>query len=356
VQDGKRSSRAWPAVRQIQIVAGLAILAGLTILLIAILGAGSGLSQTATRPLPKFLPSGQQRASLQIQTVPTRVFHTEIVTDGYVAANGGYAAPGLASEGKITRGLPFLASQSGDVLQAESDLVTAKAQVRIAQTNEKRQRALYNTGGGALKDWQQAQVDLVTATAAIASARNRLRVQGKTGLEIAAFEEGQPRAANAVFSVGDLSTVWLIANVREADGWLIQPGDQVEVRVPAVPGEVFHAAITYIASTIDPLTHRLVVGAAIHNASGKLKPNMQATFTILAGQASQAPALPQNAVIYEGDLARVWVARPDGTFALRAVTVGRINSGYAEITKGLSAGERVVTAGALFLDQAAAGG
>jgi cobalt-zinc-cadmium efflux system membrane fusion protein len=70
----------------------------------------------------------------------------------------------------------------------------------------------------------------------------------------------------------------------------------------------------------------------------------------------QAPAVPKNAIIYEGDQARVWVVQPTGNFALRDVAVGRSHDGYTEIVHGLAAGERIVTTGALFIDQASAGG
>ena len=358
MQNEERPSRTLPAWLQAGTVATAAAIAGVAVAMIALFGGQSGLSQTpqpASHPA-NFIPTEQQRASLRIQAVATRTFHTEIVTDGYVAPNGGFTEAGLSSEGRIAHGLPLLSGQSSDVLQAESDLVTAKAQFHAAQASEKRQHALYNTDGAALKDWQQAQVDLMTAAASLASARNRLRVFGKSEAEIAAFEKRGPADPNMVFSVGDSSTVWLIANVREADAGLIHLGDPVDVHVPAFAGESFRAAITYVAPVIDPATHRLVVGAAIRNAGARLKPNMQATFAILAGQTTQAPAVPQNAVIYEGEAARVWVLGPNDNLALRAIKVGRTNGNYVEVTAGLSAGEQIVTSGPLFLDQAASSG
>ena len=93
--------------------------------------------------------------------------------------------------------------------------------------------------------------------------------------------------------------------MRESDAALVHLGDQADVRVPAYPGEVFHANIAYVSSVIDPSTHRLVIGAQIHNANDRLKPNMAASFNIQAGQAADLPAVPQSAVVYEGDAARV---------------------------------------------------
>lgn len=294
-----------------------------------------------------FTPTPSQLASLQFESVGRRTFHTEIVTEGYVAPNGGLATGG----GPVRNGLPVLAGQSSDVLQAESDLVTAGAQYRAAEANETRQHQLYDAQGAALKDWQQAQVDMASAGAALSNARSRLRILGKSAADIASME----RAPRSSFAVGDLSTVWLVANVREADAGLVHPGDQVDVEVPAYPQQTFHAALSYVASVIDPATHRLVVGAEIRNSNSKLKPNMLATFTITAGPGTDAPAVPLDAIVYDGSESRVWVADGEGHLKLRRVSVGRTNAGYAEITDGLSGGERVVTAGSLFIDRASQG-
>ena len=343
------------AQKQVYIVA---VLAGFALL--AVLGAffwDVGASSpppqgSAQGKLASFVPTSQQLSSLNIRTVQNRLFRTRIVTDGYVAPNGGFAATG--ANGAVRDGVPMLAGQSSDVLQAESDLVTAGAQYRAAAANETRQHQLYDSQGAALKDWQQAQVDLASASAALSNARSRLRILGKSGAAVTAVERGLP-AQQTAFAVGDLSTVWLVGNVREADAGLVHPGDQVQVQVPAYPQETFQAEVTYVSSVIDPVTHRLVIGAEIRNAGEKLKPNMAASFTITAGGATDAPAVPQSALVYEGDAVRVWVVGQHGDLALRNITIGRSDGDFVEVTSGLSAGEQIVTSGALFIDQAANG-
>jgi cobalt-zinc-cadmium efflux system membrane fusion protein len=362
MEDGAQEQQRWPnrswsLKTQLYALASLGALAGLVVFFAFFLSGGSEPATSPPSPkLATFVPSSQQLSSLGVQTVSTRPFRTEIVTDGYVAPNGGFAAVGKDG-GPISHGLPVLAGQSSDVLQAESDLVSAGAQFRAAQANEARQHQLYDGQGAALKDWQQAQVDLATASAALTSARNRLRILGKSNAAIAAFEKDIPRSqdpgAGTAFAVGDLSTVWLVANVREVDAGMVHPGDDVQVRVPAFPNETFKAQVAFVSSVIDPATHRLVIGAEIHNTGEKLKPNMQASFTIFAGPPSNAPAVPQNALVYEGDDARVWVVDRHGDLNLRSVTTGRSDGNYMEITSGLSAGEQIVTSGALFVDQAA---
>jgi cobalt-zinc-cadmium efflux system membrane fusion protein len=130
-------------------------------------------------------------------------------------------------------------------------------------------------------------------------------------------------------------------------------GEPVEVHVLAFPGRVFKAKISWVAPSIDANTHRLSVRADVENPRGELKPGMFANFSIITGEAATAPAVPQRAIVYEGDTARVWVAAADGTIAGRSVRVGQIADGMVEILEGLTAGEKVVTSGALFIDRAA---
>jgi membrane fusion protein, heavy metal efflux system len=301
----------------------------------------------------------------------------------------------------VEAGAPLFAIQASEFVQAQNDLITAlaalqteRSQLAQAQTNEKRTHDLYLAQGGALKDWQQAQTDLITAQntvrggeIALAAVRNRLRIYGKADKEIASLE-AQPTqqldpvtivtapiggtitqrqiglgqyinsttggASNPVFTIGNLSTVWLIANLREADAPLMRIGQPVEVHVLALPGQVFKAKISWVAPSIDPNTHRLSVRADVENPDGALKPGMFANFSIITGEAQTAPAVPQSAIVYEGDTARVWVADNDGTIAARPVRTGQIADRMVEILAGLSAGEKIVTSGALFIDRAAA--
>jgi len=143
--------------------------------------------------------------------------------------------------------------------------------------------------------------------------------------------------------------------VRESDAPRMRRGAPVEVHVMALPERVFKAKLTYVAPMVDPNTHRLSVRAEIPNQDGVLKPEMFATFIISTGNEAAAPAVPEGAIIYEGDTARVWVAGDDGTLVARAIQTGRISNGKVEVNAGLTVGEKVVTSGSLFIDRAAKG-
>jgi membrane fusion protein, heavy metal efflux system len=253
--------------------------------------------------------------------------------------------------------------------------------LKLARANEERKHAAYESKGGSLQDWQQAQADLAAAETAFASAHDKLRILGKTDAEIAAIETAkkpeatttvlapiggvvtdrqvgpgqyiQAGSSTPVYSIGNLSTVWLVADVRESDAPLIETGQPVEVRVLAFPGQVFKATVTAVNAQVDAVTHRVPVRATVSNPGGRLKPQMFASFSIVTSGESESPAVPEEAVVREGDEAHVWVVERNNTLVLRAIRTGRINGGMVEVTSGVEPGERIVTRGSLFIDRAA---
>jgi cobalt-zinc-cadmium efflux system membrane fusion protein len=362
-----------------------------------------------------FRPTREQWAGLKLELVGDASFRAALATDGNIAFDDDLTTPVFSPyTGRVTRilakagdvvseGAPLMMVQGTEFAQAQNDLATAAAalatagaQLAQAQANESRQHDLYLAKAGALKDWLQSQTDMAVARAtlhssevALDAARGKLRVLGRSEAEIAQLEKapashaanpeiavrspisgtvisrqvgpGQyiTSAANGAtapaFTIGDLSKVWLVANVRETDAAWMVVGRPIEVRVPAYPGRVFSARLDWVAASVDPATHRLPVRAEIDNRDHALKPMMFATFSIATGDASQGLAVPRRALVYEGDRVRVFVSRTDGTIAAREVRTGRQSGDVVEIVSGLARGESVVTAGAVFIDRATSG-
>jgi cobalt-zinc-cadmium efflux system membrane fusion protein len=356
-----------------------------------------------------FKPTKEQLASLKIVTIGRATFRSDHVTDGKIALNADRTTPVYSPySGRVTRvlvglgetvrqGQPLIALQAAEFVQGQSDLLSAQAgaasagaQLSQATSIEQRKHALFEAKAGSLQDWQQSQSDLAaaqaaarTADAALAAVRNRLAILGKSDKEIDALASArtmdpeafvlapiagtvtdrqvgpgqylQAGAANPVYTIGDLSSVWLIANVRETDVPFVHKGDTLEVRVVALPDRVFTARVTYVAPVLDPASRRLSVRAEIANRDGQLKPEMFASFSVLTGAAGSAPAVPDSGVIYEGSDARIWIAGDDGTLALRRIKPGRSANGLVEVVEGVKAGEKMVASGALFIDRAAEG-
>ena len=356
-----------------------------------------------------FYPTATQWASLGIEPVKQSVFRPVYVTEGKIAVNEDLATPIyspyagramrlLAKPGdRVVRGQTLLVLEATDAVQVHNDFISAitalnkaNAQLKLAQTVEHRLGALYETKSIALKDWQQAQADLVNAQndasageAALEAARNRLRILGRSDEEIAKFQErrtitsetpitspidgtvvqrkvgpGQYIAsgsADPVFMIGDLSTVWLVAFVRETEAPNVQEGQAINFKVLAYPDRVFKGNVAYVATAIDNSTRRLLVRATIDNAEGLLRPEMFASVSILTDEGDNALAIPRDAVIYEGDQARVWVVRDDKGVELRRIKPGLVNGRLIEVKEGVRLGEGVITKGTLFIDREASG-
>ena len=115
------------------------------------------------------------------------------------------------------------------------------------------------------------------------------------------------------------------------------------------------ARIDYVAAAIDPATRRLLVRATVDNKDGLLKPEMFANVTIYSGGDHPAVGVPKQALIYEGDQVRVWVAHEDKSIELRQIKTGLTNGDLVEVDGNLKPGEQIVTKGSLFIDRAASG-
>jgi len=113
--------------------------------------------------------------------------------------------------------------------------------------------------------------------------------------------------------------------------------------------------VSYVAATLDPTSRRLLVRAVIPNPDGSLKPEMFATVNIYTGEGDAYPAVPREAVIFEGGDAHVWVANQNQTLELRKIMPGMSEAGMVQVLDGVRSGERVVSKGSLFIDRAAAG-
>jgi cobalt-zinc-cadmium efflux system membrane fusion protein len=392
--------RAWSTPRQLRLVATAAVLALGVAALVWL--EGRVFHKPPVAAAPPATPPGTFRASEQqlktftIETVATHAFASEELTDGKIAFNADRSTPLYSPySGRIVRviaglgdvvaaGAPLATVAASEYVQAQNDLAAAVAQTKLARKGEARKHALFDAKGGSLQDWQQAQADLQTAEAALQAVRNRLKIFDKSDAEIDALEQApaiealatlkapvggvvvdrqvgpgeylQAGGGTPAFTVADVATVWLLANVREADAGRVKPGQSLEVHVLAYPGRIWKARLSYVSAVVDPATHRVPVRAVIDNADRALKPEMFANFRIVTSEPTASPAVPNPAVVYEGETAHVWTVQGDGLIAYRSINTGRQDGDLIEVTEGLKPGERIVTKGGLFIDQVAAPG
>jgi cobalt-zinc-cadmium efflux system membrane fusion protein len=367
-------------------------------------------SQSAKRDPSRFLPTASEWASLAVEPVIEQVFRAEHITEGKIAVNEDSSTPVFSPyagrvakllvkpSDTVQRGDPLFVIEATDTVQAQNDFITAssalnsaRSKLNLAQINEKRQNDLYAGKAVPLKDWQaaqdaltQAQNDQRAAETALEAVHNRLRILGRSEEQIAQFQQsrqisadtpihspiagtvvarkvgpGQFIAAGAsdpVFVIGDLSSVWLTAFVRESEAADVRLGQEITFMVLALPGRNFKARIDYVSAAIDPTTRRLLVRATIDNKEGLFKPEMFANVTIYAGGDHASVGVPKQALIYEGESVRLWVAHEeDRSLELRQVRTGLTNGDVVEVRTNLKPGEKVITRGSLFIDRAASG-
>ena len=359
--------------------------------------------------LPFYAPTPAEWTSLTIEPVSERVFRAEHITEGKIAVNEDSSTPVFSPyagrvikllvkpSDKVERGQPLFIVEATDTVQGLNDFITAlsalnsaRSKLKLAEIVEKRQNDLYQGKAVPLKDWQQAQNDLTTAQndmrsaeTALEAAHNRLRILGRSEEQITSFEQtrqisadtpiysplagtvvqrkvgpGQfvnSGASDPVFVIGDLSTLWLLAFVRESEASDIRVGQEIAFSLLALPGSQYKARIDYVAPAIDPATRRLLVRATIDNKDGLFKPEMFANVTIFTGGDHPSVAVPKKALIYEGQHVRLWVAHEDKTIELRDIETGLSNGDSVEVKTNLRPGEKIVTRGSLFIDRAASG-
>src|ERR1700730_17060321 len=280
---------------------------------------------------------------------------------------------------EVKQGDILLTIDSPDLLQAESALLASAGVLELQTRTLARATQLLRAGGSAQKDVDQATSDQQTAEGNFKAAKNAVRIFGKTDAEIEQILAQrkvdatllvpspisgrivarnaapgfltQPGNAPAPYSVADLSTMWMIANVIETDVPAYRLGQEVEVKVPAYPDTVFHGHVTTVGSMIDPNTHRQLVRSEIADPQHLLRSGMFAGFVIRMGEPTRSLAVPTAAVVREGDgTMTAWVTADRRRFVKRVVKVGiQQQGGWSQILEGLEPGELVVTDGAVFL-------
>jgi cobalt-zinc-cadmium efflux system membrane fusion protein len=369
----------------------------------------SDVSSQSRKGLQRYTPTPAEWTSLTTEPAVEHVFRAEHVTEGKIAVDEDRSTPVFSPyAGRVTKllarpgdtvaqGQPLFVIEAADTVQAQNDFVTAltglnKAQsaLDLAQLQDKRAKDLFEGRAVPLKDYQQTQATLIQAQndrrssqTALEAARNRLHILGLSDEAITLFQEkgrinpettifapisgtvvqrkvgpGQyvnAGASDPVFVIGDLSTVWLIAFVRETDASAVSVGQEISFNVLALPGRDLRVRIGYVSAAIDPATRRLLVRATVDNKDGLLKPEMFANVTIYSADDHPAVGVPKQALIYEGDQVRVWVAHDDKSIELRQIKTGLTNGDLVEVRGDLKAGEQIVTKGSLFIDRAASG-
>jgi cobalt-zinc-cadmium efflux system membrane fusion protein len=275
----------------------------------------------------------------------------------------------------VQAGQPLLTVNSPDYSVARSAYIKARDAFFLADKIYNRAQDLYAHGAIAESDLQQAESGRAQAQADMQSSEDALRALGlkdpealiknppKTTSQIPVIAPvggevverlvgpGQLLMAGAtqIFTISDMSTVWVLVNVYQSDLAYVHAGDSVDITTDSYP-EVFHGKISYIAPALDPTTRTLQARIVTSNPGKKLKKDMYVTAAVQAGAIRDALTIPDAAVLRDTENQPfVYVQSGSNQFARRLVKVADSQGGHTQITDGLKEGERVVGDGGLFL-------
>jgi cobalt-zinc-cadmium efflux system membrane fusion protein len=330
------------------------------------------------------IPEDQMQHVQVVTIAPTTLKHTLRLT-GAVAYNAFNTTPVITQVGgPVTRilvvpgqhvkaGEPMLDVTSPDYSQLLDSYLKAADAFRLADRFYVRAQGLYEHHAIAERDLEQAESDRIQAQADLNAADQGLKILGIKNPEDLAktpssalipvlapiggevverlVQPGQVVQAGQTqaFTITDLSTVWVLANVYQADLAYVRNGDDVVVETDAYPDK-FHGRISYVSSAIDPTTRTLQARILVDNPGEKLKRDMYCTVTVTAGVLSNVIAVPNSSVLRDdNNQPFVYVATGQNQFGRRDVNLGESQNGQTQIMKGISVGERVVGDGSLFL-------
>jgi membrane fusion protein, heavy metal efflux system len=277
---------------------------------------------------------------------------------------------------RVRSGEALAVVDSMELGEAKAAYLRARARHEVAQRRFERERSLRADRISSEQEVLEAEAAAREAGADVAAARETLRLLGLAdgAIDGLAWDDAQSslvpvRApfggtvvareatvgelvspAETLFTVADLSQVWLWIDLYERDLAHVAPGDRVEVRLDARPDERFAGELAYVAAEVDPESRTVRARVDLANPGGRLKPGMFARVSLAAGR-EPVPvlAVPRSAVQRDGAESIVFVRTAPGRFERREVEIGRTTDDLVEILGGVAAGDQVVVEGAFLL-------
>jgi len=342
--------------------------------------------QTAKASTPQlFTIPDNQMSHVQVVTVaPTKLTRSLRLT-GSVDYNAFKTTPVISQVGgpvsrilivpgeHVNQGQEMLDVTSPDYSQLLDTYLKSADSFRLADRNYTRAQDLYQHQAIAERDLQQAESDRNQAQADLNAAEQGLKILGvknpadlEKGPSTAEIPVLAPISGEVVerlvspgqviqagqtqaFTISDVSTVWVLANVYQADLAYVHVGDDVTVQTDAYP-DSFRGKISYVSPELDPNTRTAQARIVVDNKGEKLKRAMYCTVLVTAGTVSNAIAVPDAAVLRDDENQPfVYIQNPGNQFGRRTVTIGESTGGQTQILTGLAAGDKIVGNGSLFL-------
>jgi cobalt-zinc-cadmium efflux system membrane fusion protein len=327
----------------------------------------------------------EQLSHIQVVTVQPTSWPRVLRLNGTVAYNSFLTTPVisqvsgpvsriLVSPGQqIKKGQPMLYVSSPDYSQLRANYLKARDAHSLAHKNYLRSQDLFAHHAIAERDLQAAESAEIQAQADQQAAEQSLKILGiprpdtlienPTSPEIPVLAPINGEAVERLcapgqviqagqtqcFTISNMSTVWVLANVYENQLAFVHVGDPLTMKTDAYP-DVFHGRISFMGAALDPTSRTLQARIDTKNPEGRLKKDMYVTATVVAGKIDNALLVPDAAVLRDAENEPfVYVAVMQDQFARRPVKLGESSDGKTQIVSGLQPGERVAGDGSLFL-------
>lgn len=282
----------------------------------------------------------------------------------------------MVLEGQTVRAGTTLASlHSTSLSDTQFALVRAESQQELAQASAHRAEQLVEADVIGRAELERRRAELLQASTEASSYRTQLRGLGMGDRQIqqlvstrklsADYAIVTPRGgtvlkrevtvgqvvqpADPAFTIADLSSVWVTANVPEEEAGTLRKGLEVTVRIPALPDTKISGRLSYVSPTVDPLTRTVQVHIDVPNTGGRLKPDELASMTF-TGHSERQLTVPNTAVVREDNKDHVFVQVAPQRFLLREVTLGEEQNDRRTVLGGVRADERIVADGAFHLN------
>jgi membrane fusion protein, heavy metal efflux system len=342
-------------------------------------------SQSKTDTAALFTIPQDQMSHVQVVAVRASKLTRTLRLTGAVAYNAFSTTPVITQVGgpvakilvvpgdRVKRGQPLLEVSSPDYSLLLAAYLKARDTFRVANKNYERAQDLFAHHAIADRDLLQAESDRIQAQADLSAAEEGMKILGipkpedlekspisaqipllaPIGGEIVErlVSPGQVMQAGTTqaFTISDMSTVWVMANIYQGDLAYVKNGDPATITTDSYPDK-FSGKISFISPALDPNTRTLQARIVVDNPGGKLKKDMYCVATVTAGTISNAIAVPDSSILRDDENQPfVYVATSSNQFGRRQVDIGQTENGQTQVLKGLSPGDKVAANGSLFL-------
>ena len=272
----------------------------------------------------------------------------------------------------VSRGTPLAQLRSTDLGRARADLLSAEARRDLARQTLDRKRTLAAERIVALREVQEAEAAFRAADAEVRAATASMQALGVSGDDVPQGEDSSlfylrsPIAGRVIdrsvvlgqyaepsarmFTIADLSRIWVMAQVFERDAVNVSLGTLAHVTVAALPGEEFDGGVALVGRQVDPGSRTVPIRIELVNPGGRLRPGMSASARLeVMGLSRTLLAVPAAALQRVGERWLAFIPKAQYEYEMRPVGRGRDLGNDVEVVSGLKAGETVVVEGAFLL-------